>query len=164
VGRRTNRRFALKIEVEQMFFGQYDHSLDEKGRLTIPARYRDLLEGGAYITLGFDNNLMVMRSIEFDQLYHNLEALSLTNTKARKLSRMLFGSAAMLEIDKAGRILIPQFLRDAIHLDSQVKVVGIGHYFELWSPDLWNEENKLIEDGVTRAEMFEDLNLTFKNG
>jgi len=147
-----------------MFFGQYDHSIDEKGRLTIPARYRDLLEGGAYITLGFDNNLMVMRSNEFDQLYHNLEELSLTNTKGRMLSRMLFGSAAMLDIDKAGRILIPQFLRDAIKLDSTVKVVGIGHYFELWAPESWGDKNKLIEDGDKRAEMFEDLNLTLKNG
>jgi MraZ protein len=164
VGRRTNRRFALKIEVEQMFFGQYDHSLDEKGRLTIPARYRDLLEGGAYITRGLDNNLIVMRSIEFDQLYHNLEELSITNPKARRLNRVLFGSAAMLEMDKAGRILIPQFLRDAVHLDSLVKVVGIGHYFELWTPESWNEETKMVEDGDLRAEMFEDLNLTFKNG
>lgn len=147
-----------------MFFGQFDHSIDEKGRLTIPARYRDLLEGGAYITLGFDNNLMVMRSSEFDQLYHNLEELSVTNSNARQLSRMLFGSAAMLEMDKAGRVLIPQFLRDTIHLASQVKVVGIGHYFELWAPDLWGEENKLIEDGALRAKMFEDLNLTFRNG
>jgi MraZ protein len=147
-----------------MFFGQYDHNLDEKGRLTIPARYRYPLEGGAYITLGFDNNLMVMPAVDYEQLYHNLEALSVTSKNARQLSRMLFGSAEMLDLDKAGRILIPQFLRDAIHLDSQVKVVGNGHYFELWAPELWNEENKMIEDGETRAEMFEDLNLTFKNG
>lgn len=147
-----------------MFFGQFDHSIDEKGRLTIPARYRVLLEGGAYITLGFDNNLMVMHSNEFDQLHHSLEEVSLTNNRGRMLSRMLFGSAAMLEMDKAGRILIPQFLRDAVMLNSAVKLVGIGHYFEIWAPELWSKKNELIEDGDKRAEMFEDLNLTFRNG
>lgn len=147
-----------------MFFGQYDHSLDDKGRLTIPARYRDLLEGGAYITLGFDTNLMVMRTVEFDQLYHKLKSLSVTNRKARTLMRMLFGSAALLEMDKAGRILIPQFLRESIHLNSQVKMVGIGPYFELWAPELWGEENKMITDGESRSEMFEDLDITFENG
>ena len=78
--------------------------------------------------------------------------------------RMLFGSAALLEMDKAGRILIPQFLREAIHLNSQVKMVGIGPYFELWAPELWGEENKIIEDGESRSEMFEDLDITFENG
>ena len=147
-----------------MFFGQYEHNIDGKGRLTIPAPYRDLLEGGAYITIGFDENLIVMPSSKFNQLLSNLEHLSLTNTQVRKLSRMLFGNAAMLEIDKVGRILIPQFLRDAIHLNSQVKVVGNGHYFELWAPERWFEEKKIIEDEAVRANMFKDIILSLNNG
>lgn len=144
-----------------MFFGQFDHNIDEKGRFTIPARYRSLLDSGAYITLGFDDNLMVMRSEEFEKLYHKIEEMSITNRKARQLARMLFGSAAMLEIDKSGRILIPQFLRDAAKLDSTVKVVGIGPYFEIWAPDFWSKKQEAIVDGETRAELFEDLELTF---
>jgi MraZ protein len=108
-----------------MFFGQFDHNIDDKGRLTIPARYRDLLENGAYITLGFDDNLMVMRSEEFNKLYHKVEEMSLTNSKARDLARMLFGSADMLEFDKNSRVLIPQFLRIEAKLESAVKLVGI---------------------------------------
>jgi MraZ protein len=146
-----------------MFFGQFDHNIDDKGRLTIPARYRDLLENGAYITLGFDDNLMVMRSEEFNKLYHKVEEMSITNPKARLLARMLFGSAAMLEFDKNGRILIPQFLRNTVKLESAVKLVGIGPYFEIWTPDFWNKKHAMIEDGETRAKMFEDLDLTLKN-
>ena len=146
-----------------MFFGQFDHNLDEKGRLTIPAQYRDLLENGAYITLGFEDNLMVMRSEEFNKLYHKIQGMSMTNPKARLLARMLFGSAAMVEFDKNGRILIPQFLRNAVKLDISVKLVGIGPYFEIWTLDLWNLKHEMIEDGETRAKMFEDLDLTLKN-
>jgi MraZ protein len=75
----------------------------------------------------------------------------------------LFGSAAMLEFDKNGRILIPQFLRNTVKLESAVKLVGIGPYFEIWTPDFWNKKHAMIEDGETRAKMFEDLDLTLKN-
>lgn len=146
-----------------MFFGQFDHNIDDKGRLTIPARYRDLLENGAYITLGFDDNLMVMRSEEFNKLYHNIEEMSLTNSKARDLARMLFGSADMLEFDKNGRVLIPQFLRIEAKLESSVKLVGIGPYFEIWTPESWSKKQGMIVDGESRAKMFEELDLTLKN-
>jgi len=144
-----------------MFFGQFDHNIDEKGRLTIPARYRDLLESGAYITRGIENNLMVMRKEEFDLLYHKIKTLSITNPQARDLARLIFGNAAMLELDKAGRILLPQFLREAAHLDSTVKVLGIGPYFEIWSSENWRLKESCFEDGEERAKKFESLDLTF---
>jgi len=144
-----------------MFFGQFDHSIDEKGRLTVPARYRELLDGGAYITLGFENNLMVMRSEEFEKLQEKIKLMSITNTKSRQLARLIFGNAAMLDIDNNGRILIPQFLRDLSKLDSSVKIVGIGTHFELWNPDFWNKKQEIILDGAIREGLFEDLELSF---
>lgn len=144
-----------------MFFGQFDHSIDEKGRLTVPARYRELLDGGAYITLGFEDNLMVMRSEEFEKLQQKIKLMSITNTKARQLARLIFGNAAMLEIDNNGRILIPQFLREVSKLNSSVKVVGIGTHFELWNPDFWNKKQEIILDGSIREGLFEDLELSF---
>jgi MraZ protein len=155
------RRFGLYTGVELMFFGQFDHTIDDKGRLTIPAQYRDLLANGAYITRGFDENLMVIRAEEFDSLYHKIRAMNITDPDARDLARMLFGSAVMLELDKAGRVLIPQFLREAIDLSSAVKLVGLGPYFEIWTQENWSGKEKLINNGKERANQFRDLNLTF---
>ncbi len=144
-----------------MFFGQFEHSIDEKGRITIPAQYRDLLDTGAYITHGFDENLIVMRTVEFDLLYHKVRDLSITNPNARDLARLIFANAAMLELDKSGRILIPQFLRNAANLDGVIKMVGIGPYFEIWSSENWEKKQVMFDDGEERARQFESLNMTF---
>jgi len=144
-----------------MFFGQFEHSIDEKGRITIPAQYRNLFDTCAYITRGFDENLIVMRIEEFDSLYHKVRDLSITNPNARNLSRLIFANAAMLELDKAGRILIPEFLRDAANLDGVIKLVGIGPYFEIWSSENWEKKQVMFDDGEDRARQFESLNITF---
>lgn len=161
VGRRSNRRFTLIKQVEHMFFGQYDHNIDEKGRFTIPARYRVPLENGAYITLGFDDNLMVLRADQFEKLSHNIQEKNITHPKTRELARFLFGNADLLEIDKNGRILIPQFLRNAAKMDSAVKVVGLGIYFEIWSLEIWNKKQERLVDGEVRADLFADMDFTF---
>ena len=144
-----------------MFFGQFDHTLDDKGRLTIPAQYRDLLANGAYITRGMGDNLMVMRTEEFNTLYLKMKAMNINDENALDQARTLFGSAVILELDKAGRVLIPQFLRDAAELDSAVKLVGLGPFFEVWSPEKWRSKEELIGDARRRAEHFKNLNLTF---
>jgi MraZ protein len=145
-----------------MFFGEHDHTLDDKGRLTIPARYRDLLINGAYITLGFDDNLIVMRSEDFNLLYHKLEELSEANSAARKIRRTMFGKAVFLEFDRNGRVLVPQFLREMVKIDNAVKLVGTGRYIEIWSPEVYKETQADIEDGEERARMFEAFDITFK--
>jgi len=144
-----------------MFFGQFDHNIDDKGRITIPSQYRDLLEGGAYITRGLDNCLMVLRMDEFDSLYHKIRNLSITNPKARDLSRLIFANAALQELDNAGRILIPQFLRDSAQLQKKIKVVGIGPFFEIWSPANWEGKKIQYDDDQLRSKQFEDLEITF---
>ena len=92
-----------------MFLGQYRHTLDAKGRLIIPVRYRELLVDGAYVTRGFDRNLMVLKESSFSQVSERLNSLSLTDDNARKLKRFIFGNADWVELDKTGRIRIPQF-------------------------------------------------------
>lgn len=144
-----------------MFFGQYEHSIDEKGRMTIPARFRELLENGAYILRGLDDNLMVLRAESFESLQKHISQMSLTNADARDLARLLFGSAALLEIDRAGRILIPQFLREALQLDGSAVVVGGGTYFEIWSAKSWQSRQADLSSNTARARQFEGLNLTF---
>ena len=144
-----------------MFFGQFDHNLDDKGRLTIPSQYRDLLEVRAYITQGFDDNLMVIQGEEFDSLYHKIKLMNVADSHARDLSRMLFGNAVKLEMDKAGRVLIPPFLREAANLTTSVKLVGMGPYFEIWSMENWGAKAAIMNDGAERADRFKDLDLTF---
>ena len=144
-----------------MFFGQYDHNIDEKGRFTIPSRYRDLLGSNAQIVLGFENNLMVMRTEDYLKLYHKSNDISITITKRRELARNLFGFSEQVEIDSNGRILIPQFLRVKVNLGGPVKVIGVGSYFEIWPADQWAQQEQAYADGESRAEMFEDLDLTF---
>jgi MraZ protein len=144
-----------------MFFGQFEHSIDEKGRMTIPVRYRELLVHGAYILRGLDNNLMVLKAENFETLQQHLSQMSITNSDARDLARRLFGSAAILEIDRSGRILIPQFLRDALKLNHSAVVVGNGIYFEIWDSESWQSHQELIENSATPARQFEGINLTF---
>jgi len=137
-----------------MFLGQYQHTLDNKGRLTIPARYRDLLDDGAYLTQGFDRNLMVMTVSAFEALSRRINSMSITDSRARLLRRLLFSNGERVDVDKAGRILIPQFLRQSASLDSDAIVVGGGDYFEIWSPGHWAEQAVRLNDAEANADLF----------
>jgi len=143
-----------------MFLGQYEHSIDEKGRMTIPVRYRDQIQDGAYITLGFDNNLIVMTSETFEHMYENLNNLSMTNIDARHLKRLVFSKAYRLEIDKSGRILIPQHLRDGAKLDTAAILVGVGDRFEIWTPSLWEEQDQEILNAENNSKRFSALDIS----
>lgn len=120
-----------------MFLGTYEHTLDAKGRMTIPAKYRDLVSGGAYITKGFDQNLMVLTEEIFQKLFDRVTNMNMANSTARELRRLMFANAFSVEVDKAGRILIPQILRTHSSLENEAIILGNGSYFEIWSPDLW---------------------------
>jgi MraZ protein len=155
------RRSIIKYNLEQMFLGQYEHTIDEKGRLTIPVRFRELLAPeGAYVTRGFDHNLIVLTVAAFTQMYRRVNRMSITDPKARLLKRLIFSHAELVSVDRAGRILIPQFLREKINLDSVAVIVGVGDYFEIWSPDLWTEQTAQIQDAEADALKFMDLDLS----
>ena len=144
-----------------MFLGRFHHNLDEKGRLTVPARFRDLLvPDGAYIVQGFDHNLMVLPSSTFESLSRRINAMSMTNPTARMLRRLLFSTADRVDVDRAGRILIPQFLRETISLQNSVVVIGNGEYFEIWSPEDWAAQNEELQEAQSNAQHFAALDLT----
>lgn len=143
-----------------MFLGQYQHNIDSKGRLTIPARFRELLVAeGAYVTQGFDNNLMVLTVSSFKQISQRVNTMSMTDPMARLLKRLIFSGADLVDVDKVGRILIPQFLRDAAGLDGEAMIVGVGAYFEIWSPDMWQEQVIQLKDVEANAQRFMSLDL-----
>ncbi len=144
-----------------MFLGQYQHSLDSKGRLTIPSRFREaMIADGAYVTQGFDCNLMVLTVPAFEHISQRVNQLSMTEPTARLLKRLIFSTAELVEVDKAGRILIPEFLRFATRLESEAIIVGTGDYFEIWSPGLWAEQTAKLQDADANAQRFALLDLS----
>lgn len=162
MGRRSQfRRFAYLGKVEQVFLGQFEHTLDEKGRMTIPARFREELGDVAYITRAFDQNLTVMPEPVFQSLADRLNELSVTDPQVRLLQGLIFSNAVRVEFDRSGRILIPQFLRDQAHLQNAAVVVGKGMRFELWAPQDWAEEVRL-QNSPAIAECFKELNLPLR--
>jgi transcriptional regulator MraZ len=144
-----------------MFLGQYHHSLDEKGRLTIPARYRDLLAAqGAYILQGFDRNLMVLIAPTFEAISRRVNAMSMTDPSARLLKRLIFSTADRVEVDRSGRILLPQFLRESAGLQNEAVLVGVGEYFEIWAPEVWGSQEAQLQDVENNAQRFISLELS----
>jgi MraZ protein len=144
-----------------MFLGQYQHTIDNKGRLTIPARYREMLAtDGAYVTQGFDHNLVVLTVTAFNQLSRRVNRMSMTDGRARQLKRQLFANAEHVGVDRAGRILIPQFLRDSVGLDAEAVLVGVGDYFEIWSPEAWAGQVSELHDAEADSQRYLDLDLS----
>ena len=161
VERRVNRRSYVKGKLEHMFLGRYHHTIDGKGRLTVPARYRDLLAAeGAYLTQGFDNNINVYPPKVFDRIFNRVNNLNMTDPSARLLRRLMFSNAEVVALDKTGRILIPQFLREELNLDGEAVVVGMGDYFEIWSPEQWVGQTNMMEENESVAMRFMDLDLS----
>jgi MraZ protein len=144
-----------------MFLGQFQHNLDDKGRLMIPSRYRDLLEGGAFITQGFDKCLMVMNEIYFKQVYERIEAMNLADPTARLLRRLILSNAYPVEPDKIGRVLVPQNLRAFLGIENgELIVAGQGEYFEVWTPALWSEQMSQLQDTDANNQRFSALDLS----
>jgi len=143
-----------------MFLGQFQHNLDDKGRLMIPARFRELLEGGAFITQGFDKCLMVMTETHFKQVYDRIESMNLADPGTRSLRRLLLSNAYPVEVDKVGRILVPQNLRAFLQIEGEAIVAGQGEYFEVWKPAEWNVQMALLQDTEANNQRFATLDLS----
>jgi MraZ protein len=143
-----------------MFLGQYRHSLDSKDRLTIPVRHREFLEEGAFVAEGFDRNLMILPEKEFFRITERVKQMSMTDPYTRLLRRKIYSTAIRIELDKAGRILIPQFLREFAGLEGEAILVGAGEYIEVWTPELWETQLIELEDAETNAERFRAFDLS----
>lgn len=127
--------------------GTYQHNIDSKGRVIMPAKFREELGSVFYITRGLDNCLSVLSKSDWDSLGEKLRGLPSSQTK--DIQRFLFSGAAELEPDKQGRVLIPQPLRDYAGLTKDVVIIGTGLKAEIWDLDRWNEyNNKVTEDNM----------------
>jgi MraZ protein len=120
-----------------VFLGEFEHSIDDKGRVAVPARFREELGEGMVLTRGFDQCLQAFPRPVWQQLAQKVSSLSLGSPEARNLRRMLFSNAAEVEVDRQGRILVPQNLREYAGLAEQVVITGMDTFFELWSAERW---------------------------
>ena len=161
VGAGTPGVHLLKESIAQMFLGQFQHNLDDKGRLMVPARYRDLLATGAFITQGFDKCLMVMTDAYFKQVYERINNMNLVDPTARMLRRLILSNAYPVEADKVGRILVPQNLRQFLGIESgELTVAGQGEYFEVWTPADWKTQMDNLQDVEANEQRFSTLDLS----
>ena len=136
-----------------MFMGEYSHSIDEKGRLIIPSKFRFELGETFVLTRGLDGCLCVYPQSEWNILEEKLRNLPLTNKNARKITRFLVSGAATCELDKQGRILVPTALREYAGLEKDVVVTGNLERIEIWDKAKWSESTSFadmdsIEEGL----------------
>lgn len=135
-----------------MFTGRYYHNLEAKGRLAIPQSFRDELKSGGVITWGLDGCLFLFPKSYWQKLSEKLASLSLTNTAARNLIRLLVQSAVDLNLDSQGRTLIPEYLRDQANLKKQVVVAGTLTRVEIWDRDAYHQHLDLIAQTISQTD------------
>lgn len=141
-----------------MFIGEYNHTIDTKGRLIIPAKLREGLGDRFVVTKGLDGCLSIYAMNEWHALEEKIHALPLTNPSARKFSRFILAGAAECELDKMGRVLLPQVLRQAADLQKEVVLIGVGSRIEIWDKEKWTAANT-YDDMSEVAENLEGLGI-----
>lgn len=139
-----------------MFIGQYEHRLEEKGRLSIPKKFRSQLAAGCVISLGLDGCLFLYPLSAWNKLINKLSQLPLTKSDARAFSRSLTYQAYEVDIDRLGRILIPDYLRQFAKLKNTVIVAGAIERIEIWDQDRYsNYSQKINQDAEKLAEQLD---------
>jgi len=141
-----------------MLMGEYNHTIDAKGRLIVPAKFREVLGDEFVVTKGLDNCLFVYPNDEWTRFEEKLKSLPLTNKNARQFTRFFLAGAAACEVDKQGRILLPQVLREFASLEKDVVLVGVASRIEIWSRERWDESMNTYDGDMDEvAENMESL-------
>jgi MraZ protein len=142
-----------------VFTGEYRHSVDGKGRLAVPARFRAQLQSGAVVSRWLDACLAIHTKVGWDLLSEKVAALPITDATSRRFQRFVFAGAVEAELDGQGRVLLPAFLRDAIGLANEAVVVGSRDHAEIWAPAGWDDYSRALDDPQALAEAFEGLGI-----
>ena len=128
-----------------MFIGEYNHSLDDKGRLAIPAKFRAVLKKGGVVTKGLDNCLFLYTKEQWAIIAAKFAALPISQSKSRALARHMLAGAMDLEFDNQGRITLPEYLRDFANLKRKIIVAGLYNHLEIWDEGAWKKYKALTE-------------------
>jgi len=142
-----------------MFMSEYNHTIDTKGRLIVPSKFREQLGDEFVVTKGMDGCLFVYANDDWSAFEQKLTSLPLINKEARKFARFFLAGAAQVEVDKQGRILLPTNLRQFAGLEKDVVLVGVGSRIEIWSRENW-ENMDADSDMDDIAATMESLGLT----
>ncbi|MGE5677416.1 MAG: division/cell wall cluster transcriptional repressor MraZ [Pseudomonadota bacterium] len=124
-----------------MFIGEYQHTLDPKNRVIMPSKFREKLGDSFVMTKGLDNCLFIYSSEEWSRVEEKLKSLPMTSKDARAFVRFFFAGACECELDKQGRIVMPNNLKDYARIDKELVIVGVSTRIEIWSREEWNKFN-----------------------
>jgi len=125
------------VNFHDMFIGEYAHNLDEKGRLAIPVKFRRDLSKGAVVTRGLDNCLFLYTKTEWEKLAEKLSVLPISQSNSRAFSRLMLAGAMEVEIDKQGRVVLPEYLREFAGLKKNIVLAGLYNRAEIWDEEKW---------------------------
>ena len=140
-----------------MLIGEYEHSLDLKGRITMPAKIREDIGEKFIVTKGLDGSLFGFSLNEWKNFEEKLKSLPLTNKIARDFVRFFLSGATECDIDKQGRFLIPSNLRDYAELEKEVIIIGVGTRIEIWNKNKWNNYNN--DDNISPEIIAENMTM-----
>ena len=150
----------FRKKVSSLLTGEFNHSIDTKGRLIIPSKFREILGEDFVITKGMDGCLYLYPSNEWKTFEEKLRTLPLTNKSARTFTRFFFGSAVDGGLDKQGRVLISSALRTFAGLEKDVVLVGVLDRVEIWDKAKWDDNNAVVEGNMDDiASQMEELGL-----
>lgn len=150
----------VHVFAKSMFIGEYSHTIDVKGRLAMPAKFRAKLQRGAVVTRGLDSCLFVFSAAEWKKFAEQVVSAPLTKANSRAFSRFLLAGAVEAEFDKQGRILIPEYLRAHAGLSKKTVVAGLGSRIEIWDDAAWQKYSKVTEkNSVSIAEELSELGI-----
>jgi MraZ protein len=140
-----------------MFFGEYDHAIDDKKRLTLPARFRDDLAAGVVLSRGIERNIDVYPRASWDTNMARIAGLDSLSREAREMKRFVFAGATLAELDKQGRVLVPPHLVAHAGIEKDVVLAGVHDHIEIWDRSEWASHLKAIEgSAVDVAERLAD--------
>lgn len=126
-----------------MFYGEYEHAIDKKGRVIVPSKFRESFKEydieKLYITRGLDKCLFMFTENEWKSQESKFKSISFTKSEARKFNRIYFAGAIQIECDKQGRILIPKYLKDHAGIKRDIMIIGVSNRIEIWSKEAWQE-------------------------
>ena len=142
-----------------MFMGEYNHTIYDKGRLIVPAKFREALGDEFVVTRGLDDCLFVFPNEGWKVFEEKLSTLPVANKNARRFARFFLSGAATVELDKQGRILIPTTLREYGALEKEVVFIGVANRVEIWSKERW-ENSAVMDDMDEIAESMDELGLS----
>lgn len=143
-----------------MFIGEYEHTVDDKGRVAIPSKFRAKLAEGLVVTRGLDGCLFVYPLADWERLAERIAALPMTQAGARQFQRLMFSGATDCQLDGQGRIVLPGFLRDYAGIERDAVVIGVNTRIELWSAGRWAEQRAKVEgEGEFIAEQLSNLGI-----